>query len=160
MRLIIVRHAYAGQKRLWVGPDTEWPLDALGEQQARSLVPLIVRSTVTRIVSSPALRCVQTVTPLSQRLQTPVELRPDLGPDGFSRRILAACLGDTTFDDAVLCTHGEHLQPLLQRSDIRRLARDAGLRRDDLLTKGSAWRLHVEPDGRVTRLTHLAPRVP
>ena len=159
MHLTIVRHASAGQKREWVGPDQERPLDDLGRDQAEALTTLLRRAPVSRIVSSPALRCLQTVVPLANALGMPVEVGPDIGPDGFTRRILVACLGDPAFDDAVLCTHGELLAPLLQRDDIGRLMRRDGMKRDALLTKGSAWRLNVDADGTVTKLTHLLPRL-
>jgi 8-oxo-dGTP diphosphatase len=159
MRLTIVRHAYAGHKKHWDGPDLERPLDELGRRQALALAAALGRGRrVSRVVSSPAVRCLQTVTPLSDATGVPVEVWDDLGPEGFARRIISACFGDAHFDDAVLCTHGELLQPLLERHDIRRLARHNNLHREELLTKGSAWRLHIEPDGRATRLTHLVPR--
>jgi 8-oxo-dGTP diphosphatase len=159
MHLTIVRHASAGQKRDWTDPDMERPLDELGRRQADALSTLLRRAPVSRIVSSPAVRCLQTMAPLARALGMPVEIGPDLGPDASTRTILVACLVDPTFDDAVLCTHGELLSPLLQREDIARLARRNGLKREALLTKGSAWRLTVEPDGTVTELTHLLPRL-
>lgn len=159
MRLTIVRHAHAGHKRQWHRPDEERPLDELGVRQARALPAALGDRHVSRIVSSPAVRCLQTVSPLADELGLAIEVWTDLGPDGFAPRILSACFGDERFDDAVLCTHGELLQPLLERNDIRRLARHHDLHRDQLLLKGSAWRLHIEPDGRATRLTHLVPPV-
>jgi 8-oxo-dGTP diphosphatase len=159
MHLTIVRHASAGQKREWTDPDIERPLDDLGRRQTEVLTSLLRRARVARIVSSPAVRCLQTVTPLATAVGVPVEVGDDLGPDGFTRRILVACLADPAFDDAVLCTHGELLSPLLQRDDISRLARRNGIKRDVLLTKGSAWRLGIDADGTVTKLTHLLPRL-
>lgn len=157
MHLTIVRHAYAGEKRAWRGPDLERPLDAVGQQQAIALTPLLQRHAVSRIVSSPALRCHQTVEPLAEAVGVAIETWSDLGPDGFASRIITACFGDAEFDDAVLCTHGELLQPLLQLEDVRRQVSRRRLARSTLLTKGSAWRLHVTSAGRVTGLTHLLP---
>ena len=159
MHLTIVRHATAGQKREWTAPDTERPLDELGRRQADALATLLRRAPVSRIVSSPAVRCLQTMAPLAKALGSPVEITDDLGPDAFTRRILVACLEDPTFDDAVLCTHGEQLSPLLAHDDIARLARRNRMKRETLLTKGSAGRLGIDPDGRVTKLTHLLPKV-
>jgi 8-oxo-dGTP diphosphatase len=159
MQLTIVRHATAGQKREWTDPDMERPLDELGRRQAEALGTLLRRAAVTRIVSSPATRCLQTMAPLATALGLPVEITDDLGPDAFTRKILLACLEDPTFDDAVLCTHGEQLAPLLQHEDIARLARRNRIKRETLLTKGSAWRLGIDAGGRVTKLTHLLPNV-
>jgi phosphohistidine phosphatase SixA len=155
MRLTIVRHAFAGQKRGWTRPDLERPLDAVGRQQAIALVALLGRR-VTRIVTSPAVRCIQTVTPFAEVLGVDIELWPRIGPDGLSSD-LSMCFVDDAFDGAVVCTHGELLQPLAERVDISRLARGQKIKRDTLLTKGSAWRLHIDPTGNVTKLTHLVP---
>lgn len=157
MRLTIVRHADAGEKRHWHGPDLERPLDATGHEQVLALTPLLLRHDVGRIVSSPALRCVQTVEPLADAVGVTIETWADLGPDGFASRIITACFGDGEFDDAVLCTHGELLQPLLQLEDIRRQMSRHRFTRGRLLTKGSAWRLHLTSTGQVTKLVHLLP---
>lgn len=157
MRLTIVRHAHAGDKGTWSGDDLQRPLDERGEQQVAALVPLLNRHRVSRIVSSPALRCVQTVQALADTTGLPIEIWSDLGPEGPASSLIVASFGDRTFDDAVVCTHGEMLQQLLALEDIRRVARRSHLSRRRLLIKGSAWRLHITDDGRVTKLVHQLP---
>ena len=157
MRLTLVRHAVAGHKRDWTGPDRERPLDERGRQQALGLAPLLAAYDVERIVSSPALRCVQTVQPLADLVGLEVETWSGLGTDGTASGIVTSCFAHPAFDDAVLCTHGELLQPLLQLEGIHRAARRRHLTRSALLTKGTAWRLHVDDAGQVTKLVHLVP---
>ena len=158
MRLTLVRHAFAGHKGNW-HPDLERPLDALGERQTESLTRVLARRRVRRIISSPAQRCLQTVAPLAEAVDVAVEVWPDLGPEGFSRWILMACIADRDFDRAVLCTHGELMSPLLERKDIVALVQRDGLKRDRLLTKGSAWQLTITAAGVVTDLAHVLPPV-
>jgi phosphohistidine phosphatase SixA len=157
MHLTIVRHAHAGHKREWTGPDLERPLDDLGRRQTAALTELLDAHVVSRIVSSPAVRCLQTVAALAERLDVAVETWLELGPDGSAGRVADACFGDPAYADAVLCTHGEVLAELLRRPDIARAVGRRGPGRDALLTKGSAWRLGVRLDGTVSNLAHLLP---
>ncbi|MET0147222.1 MAG: phosphoglycerate mutase family protein [Ilumatobacteraceae bacterium] len=157
MWITIVRHARAGDKRTWDGPDRLRPLDPLGQRHADDLASLLAPYAVRRVISSPTTRCVQTVTPLADAVHVPIELWDELGPDGHSSRIVT-CFGHPAFDDSVLCTHGELMRPLLRTDDLRRLVRSTGLRRATLMTKGAAWRLHISDAGRATGLELIAPR--
>lgn len=157
MHLTIVRHARAREKRSWSGDDLLRPLDAVGARQAHALAQLLARHEVRRIVCSPALRCQQSVQPLADMVELPVERWDELGPDGAGSTIAAACFANAAFDDAVLCTHGELMQPLTRLDDLRRLVPKRDLRQDRLLRKGSAWRLRITSEGRITRFEHLVP---
>lgn len=70
--IILVRHAKAVSRKDWAHgktknrPDLERPLDRRGHQQAKSLVAMLEAYGVTRLASSSATRCVQTLTPYSQ----------------------------------------------------------------------------------------------
>ena len=157
MRLTIVRHARAGNKRTWAAPDHLRPLDATGVQQALDLAPLLASHKVSRLISSPTARCVQTLQPLADRTGLPIERWSGLAPDADASDLLAG-FGHPAFGDAVLCTHGEVMRPLLRILDLERLGR--GHRRIDrrrLLTKGSAWRLRISDKGRVIDLEHIIP---
>ena len=62
--LILVRHASAGRKADWPGDDCLRPLDAAGVADARMLAGLMACfAPVARVISSPALRCTDTVRP-------------------------------------------------------------------------------------------------
>jgi hypothetical protein len=148
----LVRHACAGRKGSWSGPDDARPLDPAGERQALALADVLAGEPVRRLLSSPTRRCVQTLEPLAGRLGLPIEEVGWLGADADASAALAA-LGDGELG----CTHGELLRPLLQRFRAEGVTVEAA--RDDdgwLLLKGTAWALTVD-DGRVTRLRHLAP---
>ncbi len=62
--LILVRHASAGRKADWSGDDCLRPLDAAGVAAARVLASLMACfAPAARVISSPALRCTDTVRP-------------------------------------------------------------------------------------------------
>ena len=72
--LIVVRHATAGQKADWHGDDLLRPLDAGGEQEAGLLADLLCCfAPAARVISSPALRCTQTMRPYAARFGGSVE---------------------------------------------------------------------------------------
>jgi hypothetical protein len=50
------------------------------------------------------------------------------------------------------------MQPLLRLEGVRVAAPDRRLTEETLLTKGHAWRLHLDDEGQVTKLVHLTPR--
>ena len=122
MRLTIVRHALARDKKSWPGPDLERPLDPIGERQAAGMASLLMKHKVRRIISSPAIRCVQTMQPLADAAKVPIELWDGLGRDADAMRILEA-FTDPDYHNAVLCTHGEVLHQLLLADNVRRIAR-------------------------------------
>ena len=154
--MTIVRHAVAREKKSWPGPDLERPLDPTGERQAAGMATLLVKHKVRRIISSPAIRCVQTMQPLADAVNVPIELWDALERDADVTPMLTA-FSDPEFHNAVLCTHGEVLHQLLQADNVRRIARHGKLSPRRLLIKGSAWRLEITTNGRVSKLNHLRP---
>src|SRR5262245_63698604 len=154
MRLFILRHATAGHKRDWIGSDAQRPLDVEGEHTAELLAKVLGDYGVRRLISSPTTRCVQTLGPLAEVRDLPIELWDGLGPDADAANIIA-CFTRPAFADAVLCTHGEVISPLLTRPEFRTLMRDSGLSETKLLTKGTAWRLRLTPKGKVIGFKHI-----
>lgn len=76
MRTIdLVRHADAGSRKSWQGaPDRERPLSEKGKRQAAALArELDVVPAPTAILSSPFVRCVQTVVPLAAAVGVEIE---------------------------------------------------------------------------------------
>ena len=156
-RIHLLRHACAGHKETWDGEnDDERPLDEAGVRQAQVLAEELTREEpIQRVVSSPPLRCVQSVQPIASRMGLPLEradrLRSEADPDEVAELILGL------EDGTVLCTHGELMRPLLQRWRDEGVEIEADRDEDEwLLGKGTAWTLEVE-DGRVRSLHHRAP---
>ena len=98
MTLVLVRHASAGDRHEWDGDDRLRPLDKKGRKQAARLLDVLADVTVRRIVSSPYLRCVQTVEPLARARGLEVESAPELGVEhqhSTARRSSPRCSATT-----------------------------------------------------------------
>lgn len=105
-RLVVLRHAYAGVKVTLDAEDVVRPLDQRGIEAARRLVPVLrARATVTALVSSPYVRCLQTLEPLACALGLDVVTVDGLRPDADIGDILAVLA--MAPPGAVVCTHGE-----------------------------------------------------
>ena len=152
--LHLVRHADAGDRMAWVGDDFQRPLDEFGQSQAEAIGAALKSRPVERILSSPAVRCVDTVVPLGRLLGLPVEIADELAEGSFVRdafvllRSLAAAEGDS-----VLCSHGDVIPGLLWALaqygvDIPELGR---------CKKGSIWELEVS-DGRIVGAAYRHPK--
>jgi 8-oxo-dGTP diphosphatase len=126
MPLLIVRNAPAGKRWDWEGHDRERPLDKKGRRQADGLVDQFAPYSVERILSSPSLRCTQTVVPLSRELGIPIENCPEL-EEGASREETLALMRELG-DAAVLCTHGDVLENLFGEAERKGSTRVVDLR--------------------------------
>jgi len=103
--VLVIRHASAADRKDWEGDDRLRPLDAKGVAQAGRFVELLDGYQVSRVLSSPALRCLQTVEPLAHARGLTVDVREELaeerqGSDG------AALVRSLIGDDVVLSVHG------------------------------------------------------
>ena len=103
---VLVRHASAGSRREWVGDDRLRPLDKRGWKQARRLVEALARQELDRIVSSPYVRCVETVKPLGDERGLAVEERAEIA-EGASRGETFELLDELEGSAFLLCTHGD-----------------------------------------------------
>ena len=108
---ILLRHARAGERDEWEGDDGLRPLDEKGRRQAQRLVEELVPLGVTRIVSSPYVRCTQTVEPLADALGLPIETDDRLA-EGAAREDVEALLRESPAS-SVLCTHGDVVELVL-----------------------------------------------
>jgi 8-oxo-dGTP diphosphatase len=130
--VLLVRHAEAGRRGAWTQPDHLRPLTSEGHDQAAGLVALLRPFGIGRILSSPFVRCVQTVEPLAAELAVGLETH-DLLAEGTRRR--AAELVDVDAEETVvLCSHGDVVPDLLVA-----LAPAADLGRDPRCEKASTW---------------------
>ena len=53
----LLRHAHAGTKRAWSGPDSTRPLSDAGRQEAHGLLTQLRDYPISQVLSSPTLRC-------------------------------------------------------------------------------------------------------
>ena len=105
MSLLLIRHALAGDAEQWEGDDRLRPLDSRGRRQAEALVPLLAGFELDRIVSSPFLRCEQTVELLARARGLEIEHDDALGADRLDD--VPAVLERLRGEQAAVCTHGD-----------------------------------------------------
>ena len=115
MRLYVVRHADAGGRSSWDGPDETRPLTNRGRHQADAIAEDLRSAGVTRLVSSPYRRCTQTLVPLAAHLGVAVESDERLaeGAGGDDALALADELRKES-EAAVVCSHGDVIPELLR----------------------------------------------
>ncbi|WP_447913311.1 NUDIX hydrolase [Microbacterium phyllosphaerae] len=115
--IIALRHAKALSRSDWDGTDAARPLTDRGRQQAASIVAPLQAFGVRRIITSDAVRCVQTISPLAKALDRKIvktaKISQDAWEDGeddlrsvIGRRVRAG-------KPAVLCSHGPVLPGIL-----------------------------------------------
>jgi 8-oxo-dGTP diphosphatase len=149
--VFLVRHAKAGSRSRWDGPDELRPLSQAGRRQAEALADQFPDRGVTRIVASPFVRCRQTVEPLAYRLGLPVEPSPSLAegtPLAEALRLVEKVADQPT----VLCTHGDVVEELLDH-----LRRVGVLHGQPDFEKGSTWVLETDDGGGVVSAAYLPP---
>lgn len=115
MRLILVRHGHAGRKDQWPQPDRLRPLSPTGARQAELLVDLIAPLKPTRIISSPHLRCLQTIAPTASAAGRKIERSASLEPSAPAKalRLVRRLSAPKSKSGTVLCTHREILNVVL-----------------------------------------------
>jgi 8-oxo-dGTP diphosphatase len=150
MSLYLVRHARAGSRQAWKGPDELRPLSKVGRKQAAGIARARAGSGITRIVSSPFVRCQQTVEPLAKKLDLEIELREELAEGALSAEALR--LLEKLLDQyAVVCSHGDVLGNLLDH------VASTGLRLNPpKLEKASTWVLEAA-DGEPRTARYVPP---
>lgn len=146
----MVRHAHAGDREDWKGPDETRPLSEKGLKQASGLVARLADTVLGRVMSSPYLRCVQTVEPLAKARGLEVEDDETLaeGSDwqealGLVRRALVP---------TVMCSQGDVIGGLVMHLVGEGLVPSADAR----WQKGSTWVLDTEAH-EVVEARYLAP---
>jgi 8-oxo-dGTP diphosphatase len=130
----LLRHAKAGNRSAWPGDDGQRPLSKAGRRQARGLVRWFADRPIDRILSSPAVRCVESVQPLAERRGVEVELREELA-EGADLSGLLGLLDDLASAHAVLCAHGDLIPALVEEAERSGAAIDPAGRSK----KGSIW---------------------
>ncbi|NNN12867.1 MAG: histidine phosphatase family protein [Acidimicrobiaceae bacterium] len=137
MKLVFIRHAKAGSSGHFAGEDFYRPLTKPGGRQALAIADLAELKGTDSIVSSPYLRCIQTVEPLSKRLGIPLNTDPILG-DATAVGDLEIWLSKAMSDlpqFKVVCSHGDVI-PVLVRLLFEMLP---GIEYPALCSKGSQW---------------------
>lgn len=144
----LVRHAKAGERRMWTADDIERPLSSAGWRQAKHLGERLADKSSGPLLSSPYVRCVQTLEPLGHLIGVDVETDDRLlegQPFDPVLDLIAAAA-----DGSVLCSHGDVIPDVvnaLARRNMEVLTppewRKASVwvlkRKGERVVKGKAW---------------------
>ena len=152
-QLYLIRHAKAGERRLWSGDDIDRPLSKKGWKQAELAGKRLAKSDPTALLSSPYVRCVQTLEPLAQRMKTTVAIDERLTEDEPIEPVLEL-LAETP-NGTVLCSHGDIIPATIQTLKKR----GASIRTPVDWRKASVWVLKRDKRGRIVHATVWPPPV-
>jgi 8-oxo-dGTP diphosphatase len=153
--LILLRHASAGDKADWPADDDSRPLDTSGKQDALALTRLLpCFAPQARVLSSPAVRCTESVRLYAAAFGGSVEAEAALAlsgrPSDFSSRTSRADALTSLVRDlvaagrpAVLCLHRENLPKALAAACTALGAPPPPEPADPPLPKGGFWVVHM-----------------
>lgn len=115
--IIALRHAKALSRDEWKGTETARPLSPRGKREAEAIIGPLRAFGPQKIVSSPAARCVKTVTPLSKSIGRRIELTDLVSQEAWEegksdeRTVVGRLVRGRR--PAVLCSHGPVLPGIL-----------------------------------------------
>jgi 8-oxo-dGTP diphosphatase len=135
--IVALRHAKALSREEWKGKDAARALSPRGRRQAASIVGPLLAFGVRRIVSSPAVRCLETVKPLSDAIGRKIDTTGLIGQDAWEegKSDARTVVGDRVRarKPSLLCSHGPVLPDILSE-----LALATGTLRGSYLGSASA----------------------
>ena len=148
--LLLVRHAKAGSKSDWEGPDELRPLDGKGRRQAAHLAEVLPYFHPVELLTAERVRCRETLEPLAGRLGLDVRPLPELGEEEFAadpqaalaaiERLLAPCEEPGV---TVVCSQGGAIPSVLAALGVRFAGALGALWPP--AAKGSTWVLAGRP---------------
>jgi 8-oxo-dGTP diphosphatase len=149
--IIALRHGKAVAPSSWDGPDATRPLLQRGQDQALSVAPAIAAYAPEKLVSSSAVRCRSTITPLAGFTGLPVRETAKISQDAWEDG--EASVADVVRkrikkkQTSVLCSHGPVIPELIE--EVARQTNspiDTALRQAEMLDTGEYTVLHIARD--------------
>lgn len=141
--LYLVRHAKAGSRHEFKGDDRLRPVSGTGRRQAKAMAVRLVAEDMRRLISSPYLRCIQTLHPTAKAIGVKVEIDERLA-EGRSYVDVLDML-ETLPDATALCSHGDVIPDTMAALERRGCEFTTPLE----WRKGSVWVLHRNTDGEI-----------
>lgn len=122
--LLLVRHAKAMLRKHWSGDDLSRRLSGRGRKQARELIAMLDAFGVERLVSSPAVRCAETLAPYGQFECLPTETIALLTEEEGTKapEAVAECVREVASRidrPTALCGHRPVLPAMLEGLDLK-----------------------------------------
>jgi 8-oxo-(d)GTP phosphatase len=156
--LVLLRHAKAVKREEWDGDDDDRPLAQVGQVQAKRLLSMYLPFAIEEVHSSDAMRCIETIEPITRSLSMNPIFSTDLSEYRFTKDKEAAL--DYAQDllargkSAIICSHNpilpKILKKLIGKKNFKELAQE--------LKPAEAWILHHR-DGEIIAVDWVgAPR--
>jgi len=148
--IVVLRHARARSRRAWKADDQLRPLLKTGAQQSDRVVPLLAAYDATRVISSPAIRCLQTVAPYAETTGWEIETRRRLSEDDATAKGVEKVVEELLEGDqgAVICSHRPVLPQVYDALGLRTKQRGDDLAPAEMLV------VHVRKGGIVAVERH------
>lgn len=148
--IYLIRHAPAGERGS--GPeDFERPLSPRGIRQSAWLAGHLRDATITRVISSPYRRCLETALPLAAGHGVGVESAAELG-EGHGAGPCLQLMLELGPAGVALCSHGDVIAEVVDHFASIGLIPAAAAR----FRKGSLWTVEVR-EGEFLAATYLEP---
>lgn len=139
--IFLVRHAKAGDRMHDPREDRKRPLSKAGWAQAEALaVSLVAAGATGPLISSPYVRCRQTLVPLGKQLDQEVHKDASLAEAQPFEPMLD--LLQRTPDGSVLCSHGDMIPDMIAGLERRGCV----ITNEPQWKKGSVWVLERAED--------------
>jgi 8-oxo-dGTP diphosphatase len=155
--LYLVRHAKAGSRHDFKGNDRLRPLSSSGRRQAEALAdrlgPPLLAAGAKTLISSPFLRCIQTLRPLAKILGAKVETDESLS-EGRSFVGVLDLLAPLP-EGSVICSHGDVIPETIAALERR----GCEFTSPPDWRKGSVWVLERDADGEYVSAESWPPPV-
>lgn len=157
--LVLLRHAKAMRRDEWDGDDDNRPLDHLGQWQAKRMLPNFFPYGIVEIHSSEAMRCLETVEPMSRSLKLDVLISQDLGEYLYltNKDLSLSFVQDLMSHgkSTIICSHNPILPKLMKKLVGKKNFKDL----DGKLNPCEAWVLHHR-DGEIIAIDWIdAPHI-
>ena len=153
LTIYLVRHAKAGDRSSWAGDDFLRPLVAAGSAASRRRCSTqFAGLPIDRLLSSPYVRCMETLVPLGGERMLAIEPVRAL-TEGASLEDALTLVRKHAHHDAVMCSHGDVIPMLLDHY----AAQGVDLGPTPVCPKGCTWMLEVDATGDVASATYVTP---
>lgn len=149
--IYLVRHAKAGSRDRWDGDDVKRPLSKTGRRQADLLAERFAALPPARLLSSPYVRCMETLEPTAAKVGGEIEPADALAEGSRFEDTLDLLTGVPP--NSVLCSHGDVIPSVIAALERR----GAEIRTQPDWRKAATWVLERQPDGTFTAASALPP---
>jgi len=136
-----VRHAKAGKRSEWDGPDTLRPLSDKGWEQSQAIAEKLIELKPSALISSPAVRCMQTLEPLSKATKIEIFADKRLFEHGDVAKMIE--LLEDAKDSTVISSHGDMIPEVIKI--LQRRGMEIGSKPD--WRKATVWVLNRTKNG-------------